>query len=841
MNPKKVQTILSLTTVFSIAFVVFFSHANRSSLSAPDAERTGAWADTINISTVSSNEEAIDQLEAGILNMYTGGLTDPALCQRVRSNPDLVSYQSVGNYTELMFNPAGPVFSGTGKLNPFNVPEIREAMNWLIDRSYIVQQIYGGLAASKFFCMTTQFPDYARYHETVQTLEAYYAYDPAQANAVISAEMANLGATLMNGKWYYNEEPVILIFIIRVEDERTQIGDYIADQLESIGFTVDRQYKTGAEASQLWLYSDPNDGLWHLYTGGWVSTVISRDAGGNFDFFYTPRGLPFPTWQAYTPSPEFDATAEKLANHTFANMAERDQLFTDALEMSMLDSSHVWLVDERLFHPRRTEVTAAYSMAGGLWGSDLLPYTVRFIGQEGGVIDIGQTYNLVDPWNPLTDSSMIYDLFSLRATQDEGVVSDPINGLAWPQRIESGEIYAGVGLVITKTLDWVTLTFSPTIEVPDDAWVDWDAANQIWITAADKYTQTQTARIKSVVTYPADMFTTITWHDGSALSVADFVMAMIMPFDIAKEESAIYDESRADDLQAFLGSFKGYRITSTNPLVIEYYTDAYMLDAELSVRPLWPNYGTGEGAWHNMAVGYLADANQALAFSADKADKLGIEWMDFISYPSTAILKGYLDQAQNTNFIPYANALGAYITSGEAITRWANLQAWHAAQGHFWLGTGPFYLDDVSHNDGTLTLQRYEAFPDPAGKWDHFSHDASPANLEMNYDTGAPGSAFNVVGTNFPINSVASVHVNYQSISNAFTGETGTFTFTLTTDPQTDEGYYIVIVSVNPTASTMFQLDALEPVRPLEGDHESYQIPDGIAITDFIYLPLIER
>ncbi len=844
VNPKKVQTILCIIIVSSIAFATFFyqtADANRNNLSALGEERTGAWVDTVNIQIVASMDDALDQLEAEELHFYSGSSTDPVLYQRIQSNPDLVSYQSIGNYFELMFNPAGLFFSGTGKLNPFNVPEIREAMNWLIDRRYIVQQIYGGLAATKFFCISTSFPDYARYHETVQTLEAYYTYDPARANAVISTEMANLGAIRVNGKWHYNGDPVTLIFIIRVEDERTQVGDYIADQLESIGFAVERQYMTSAEASQLWLQSNPNDGLWHMYTGGWVSTAINRDAGGNFDFFYTPRGYPSPLWQAYTPSPEFNATAEKLANSDFDNMAERDQLFNDALEMSMLDSVHIWLIDQTSFNPRQAETTASYDLAGGFLNSDLWPYTVRFIDQEGGVINIGQQDNLVEPWNPLAGSNWIYDHFAQRATRDKGVVSDTNTGLARPQRIESAEIYAEDGLVLNKTLDWVSLAFSPTIEVPDDAWVDWDATNQVWITAAEKYPQTQTAAIKSVVHYPADLFTTIIWHDGSILSVADFVMAMIMPFDIAKESSPIYDESQVGHLENFLQNFKGYRIISTDPLIIEYYTDAYRLDAELNVYPLWPNYGFGDGAWHNMALGYLADANQALAFSKDKADYLGIEWMDFISGISISTLEGYLDQASTMNYIPYANTLGAYITTGEATTRWANLQAWYIMHGHFWLGTGPFYLDTVSHESGHLRLQRFLDFPDPAGKWDHFSHDASPASLEMNYDTGAPGSAFNVVGTNFPINSVASIHINYQYIGNIFTGEAGTFTFTLTTDSQTDEGYYIVTVSVNPTASTMLQLDAFEPVRPLEGDHESFQIPDDIAITDFIYLPLIER
>jgi peptide/nickel transport system substrate-binding protein len=521
----------------------------------------------------------------------------------------------------------------------------------------------------------------------------------------------------------------------------------------------------------------------------------------------------------------------------FATMDARDLLFTEALERSMLDSEHVWLINMKGFSPRRAETTAAYDLAGGLWGSDLWPYTVRFLDQEGGVVEVARPVGQNEPWNPLAGTAWIWDEFPRRATQDGGVVRDPNTGLMWPQRIEGAEVTVQTGLPVTLTLDWVTLETLPTIEVPSDAWVDWDATNQVWITAGEP----QLAKMKSVVTYPADLFDTVYWHDGSPLSVADFVMRMILPFDVANPDSAIYDESQVEGFDAFMSTFKGYHITSTDPLVIEVYSDDWELDAELNVQTLWPNYGRGEGAWHNMAVAYRADESQVLAFSASKANDLEIEWMDFVGEPSLTSLKGYLDQAQTMNFIPYANTLSTYVTPVEATARYTALQAWVAARGHFWLGTGPFYLDSLSHVDGTLTLQRFPAFPDPAGKWDHFSHDPSPPALELNYNAGAPGSSFNVVGTHFPINSLATVSVNREGLGTVFTGASGAFTVTLTTDVGTDEGYYITTVSVNPSASTMFMLDALEPLHEKEGDHESYDVPDGIAIYGFVYLPLVMR
>ena len=86
------------------------------------------------------------------------------------------------------------------------------------------------------------------------------------------------------------------------------------------------------------------------------------------------------------------------------------------------------------------------------------------------------------------------------------------------------------------------------IDVPEDAWVDWDAASQKFITAGEKFPDGTTAKVKSVVTFPADLYDTVKWHDGSSISSADFVMAMIIFFDRAKPESAVYDEAAVPGL-----------------------------------------------------------------------------------------------------------------------------------------------------------------------------------------------------------------------------------------------------------------------------------------------------
>jgi len=807
---------------------------------SPRATRQGAWLDAVVITEQASPQAAVAQLQADELDLYAYSSTDSSLFQKVLEDPTLEHTVAHGSYNELTFNPSGPTFDD-GRLNPFSVPAIREAMNRLIDRDYIAQVIYGGLARPRWVPVHTTSSDYTRYQATIAALNAEYAYDLATAQADIAAEMMTLGATLVNGKWNYNGAPVTVIALIRLEDERLQIGDYVADQLEAVGFTVERQYKTSAEASPCWLHTDPAEGCFHFYTGGWVSTQISRDEGSNFGYFYTPLGLPFPLWQAYTPSPAFMTAAEDLWNKDFATLTERDDLFELALDLAIEDSARIFLLDAAGFTPRRAGTTVVSDLAGSVYGAEMWPYAARFDGVDGGTMRVALPSILNEPWNPIAGTNWVYDTMPLRATQDYAFIRDPNDGLVWPQRAASADVVVVDGTPVGKTHDWVNLSFAPQIDVPPDAWVDWDATAQQFVAAADAYPGGLTAGVKSTVYYPADLFTTVTWHDGSPLDLADFVMRMILTFDRAKPESAIYDESTVPNFNAFMAAFKGWKIVSEEPLVIEYYTDGYQLDAELNVRNVpaaFPIYNQGPGAWHNLAAAIRAEAADELAFSADKAEAFGLEWMDFIAGPSLPILEGWMDLSATEGYIPYAPTLGAYIDPAEAAVRWANLQTWYATQDHFWLGTGPFFLSSADRDAGTLTLVHNPAFPDEAGRWDAFAADPAP-ELTINYDSGAPGSYLNVTGSGFPPGGTAFIVVNDQPLSELPVDGSGEIAFTLATT-EADEGTYHLRVTVNPSGGLAFELDAAEEEHPLEGGLPVVEVPSGL-VPYTVYLPVMLR
>ena len=771
--------------------------------------RNGAWVDEVIMSEEAQATTAVTRLAAGEIDLYAFAVSDADLFRIVQQNPNLDYALTFGAYNELTFNVGGPVFSN-GKLNPFAVPAIREAMNWLVDREYIVDEIYRGMGRARYTTLNTVFPDYARVADAARAIELKYAPNFERANAVITEEMQKLGATKVNGVWHYNGEPVTIILLIRVEDERRLVGDYVATMLERAGFVADRQYKTAAEAGPLWQSSDPNLGQWHIYTGGWVATSINRDLGSLFEDFFTPRGYPYVLWQHYKPEPRFDEIADRLSRNDFSSMAERTALMAEALDLSMKDSVRIFTNDRSSFIPHRAELQITADLAAGVSGTMLWPHTIRFKGREGGLVRVAMPSILPQPWNPIAGTNWVYDMMPIRGTGEQATIANPFTGLPLPHRIERAEVVIEQGLPVGKSSDWVDLQFASEIEVPADAWADWDPVQQRFITVAERFPEGATAKRKSVVYYPADLYSKVKWHDGSPFSVADIVLSIILTFDRGKEGSPIFDQVAKAPLDAFLRSFKGVKILSVNPLVIETYSDSYALDAESNISTWWPYYSQGQGAWHNVALGIRAEAGGELAFSTAKSDQLDIEWMNYIGGPSLAILARHLNEARSSGYVPYAPTLRQFLSDDEVQARWNNLTNWYNQKGHFWIGTGPFYLERAYPTEKIVHLKRNPDYPDAAGRWDLFA-EPMIAEVEVNGDRrvrigGAASFDVDVTFNGEPYPADAISEVKYLVID-----AQGEIAFTGVANEE-DDGWYTISLTPEQTAKLTVGSNRLEVV-----------------------------
>ncbi|ADH85230.1 extracellular solute-binding protein family 5 [Desulfurivibrio alkaliphilus AHT 2] len=683
------------------------------------AQRRGALVDEVIFTVESDPGRIVALIERGAHHLYGQGLDSASLFRLIQASSQVDYHLSRGTSVELTFNPAR---FEDGRLNPFRVPAIREAMNWLVDRRYVAEELFGGLAAPRYLPLNTAFPDYARLAATARELELHYRHDPARAEAVIGQELLKLGAKRLDGSWFYNDQPLRLTVLIRTDDNRERVGDYIANLLEDLGFAVQRLYRTAEEAARIWIAGDPALGQWHIYTGAWISPVINRDVGNDFNFYYTPRGRPEPLWQAYQPDPEFDQVADRLDRRDYTSVEQRQALMKDALRLAMQDSARVWLVDKQSIWPHAENIAVAVDLAGGVTGSALWPYTLRFKDGLGGRLVIGTPSMLTEPWNPVAGSNWIFDLMIMRALGDAAVLPDPFTGLFWPQRIQGATVTVAADAPVSRTLDWVTLEKTrQALEVPPDAWIAWEADAGRIITVGEKHPDGLTARSRAIIKYEDD-YLKRRWHDGSRFSVADLVLPWILTFERADENSRLFDPGHLPRFLVYQRHFKGWRIIDTAPLTVEVYSDQVFLDAENLVANRLPALQP----WHVLGLGIEAERRGELAFSTAQADRLGVEQISYVSGPSLEILRDYLAVAAKVGHLPFAKELAAWVEPEEITQRYTALTDWVAQRGHFWVDDGPFYLHSVRPLEGSLVLRRNQDFPDYADKWLHFSEPRIP-------------------------------------------------------------------------------------------------------------------
>jgi len=700
---KKINLSLIVLTLFLVsAFAPLYT------LAAEDDVPYGPWVDEIRFEVDTNDASVYQRLLDGNLDIYMSDYADTDLFQDIRVS-DVLKYDfAFGLNYELTFNPYGPQFVD-GRFNPFSNKKIREAMNLIVDRNYIVDEIMQGLGVPKLLPIVSAFPDYGRLAETAVLLEAEYSYDPDTARSVIFTELAGMGAKNAGGKWMFNGTQITLKILIRTEDQRQQIGDYTSDILEDLGFLTERLYKTSSEASPIWYSGDPADGGFHIYTAGWISTVISRDDADNFAYYYTDTGLPGPLWQAYDDTdPQFYEAAVKLDNGDWETWEERMELMRQCADWALKDSVRVWLIDQISPFVSRNEVLVAADLSGG-FSNPLWARTIRVEDQVGGIINAANREVLVEPWNPEAGTNWVYDTIVQIAVGDRPHIYNPYTGLPMPNRYETATIET-TDMGVSESSDWCELSYVSSIDVPSDVWYDWDTVNDMVIYAPNG----TTAKVKATVNY-GDVLGNVQYHDGSYMSLADWLVNWPLDFEQADPNSTLYDASTVADFNSWKSTYKGFRVVSESPLIIEYYTDFTNREAELILtggvwyKPAVNSWMYPELPWHAHAVGVKADEESLLAYSSSKSDELEIEWMNYIA-PLTesagTSLKGVFDDAKAANYVPFGD-YNDMVSDAEAAVRYGNLEAFYTDHDHYWVSLGPFYLDQVDFQGHSAVVKSF--------------------------------------------------------------------------------------------------------------------------------------
>jgi len=202
----------------------------------------------------------------------------------------------VGNTTTgLVKTPSGIQF------NPFALREVRYAMNWLVNRQYIVSQILQGSGAPMFGPeVSGQVNAYTRIMTVAKALgftpqgDENYALkliDDAMNKAAQALKAKGYTLEKKDGIWYFGKtggtlSPVTVKVVARVEDKRLDEGKYVAQLLEKAGFKVELLQWQRSQANKVVYGQDPHTMQWHVYTEGWVNSGIQSVTSIAWDFWF---------------------------------------------------------------------------------------------------------------------------------------------------------------------------------------------------------------------------------------------------------------------------------------------------------------------------------------------------------------------------------------------------------------------------------------------------------------------------------------------------------------------------------------------------------------------------
>ena len=267
-------------------------------------EEKGARANKLVFVEYGENwEAAMLDVAEGKAAAFVWGASKEAF-EKYKDDPRVKFFLAPSGIHSFILNPAFNE-SEPDVFNPFAIEKVRYAMNFLIDREWYVSQVLGGLGKPMYTAISEFAPDFLVILPAI--LKHSIKYDEDYAIRLIEEGMKEANETGIwagkitkkDGKWYFGDEPVKIIGLIRSDDPRRKaMGEYFANQLEKAGFTVERKYGTFRELIPIVYLSDPFKLEWHFYTEGWGGG-FSRYNDWDPIFFYTTE---YWQWQFGTPS-----------------------------------------------------------------------------------------------------------------------------------------------------------------------------------------------------------------------------------------------------------------------------------------------------------------------------------------------------------------------------------------------------------------------------------------------------------------------------------------------------------------------------------------------------------
>ncbi|MGI0075319.1 MAG: ABC transporter substrate-binding protein, partial [Nitrosotalea sp.] len=592
-----------------------------------------------------------------------------------QSRQQLHVFQSSGTIYSILLNPA----VSDHEFNPFSIQQVRFALNYLIDRDLIVDDILDGHGVTMVSAYKPYDPDYLLILGELQSFDL--KHNPALANTMITDALAKAGAKKTGGIWYYDSKPVTITIFIRSDDPvRKSIGEILASQLQDMGFTVKKDYGDLTKAFSTVYGSNPSDLKWNIYTEGWTIGGFVRYDSVLTAQMYSPwysnmPGFNNPSYWNFQ-EPKVDSLSKAIFFGNFTSSEQRASLINQAVDRGVHDSVRIFLACKDDQFIANKKVDGIINDFGAGITSRFTPINAR---SDSDTLTIGVKNIYQGSWNPISGFSDSTSQQIWGAISDPGSFKNPYTGYTIPVRS-----------------DWQVNAKGPLdkIDVPSDA-IRWDATKQKWVQVGPGATAT------SEVTFHLKFGN---WHDGIPMDMNDVLYGIYFMYQWGADKTngtMTFDSEYSPKANQAAKTLIGVRVIDGN--TIEVYQNYWHFDSgEIAdSAQVWPAM-----PWEMIYSMEKTVTDGKLAFSRSDAVNKNIDWMSLIIPNDAKMIKANLDEFANDGTVP--PALSFLNDSKYFKSRYIASSSWIAQHGHAVISNGPYYLDSYAPDARKITIKSFD-------------------------------------------------------------------------------------------------------------------------------------
>jgi len=658
------------------------------------------FVDSIKFIQYLDENTALEEVRNGNLDMYYYRISSDRL-EDSQAREGLKVFDSTGGSYSLLVNP-----SESEKFNPFSNKEARFALNYLVDRKLIVNELMGGYGAPIISYYGPTDPEYLT---IIKELESFnFKYNPTLAEKIISKSLTDRGAVKIDNKWKNNDSEIEIRIFIRSDDPvRKSIGEILSVELQKMGFSVKKDYGDLNKAFVVVYGSNPANLDWSIYTEGWGRSAFVKYDSIGLGQMYSPwfsnmPGFNDPSYWNYE-NKKLDDLTQKIYKGGFETAEKRSQLIQEAVTEGINESVRIFLASKVDQYVVNENVSGVINDLGAGVPSRFTPINVKTNDNEL-VIGVKQIYQ--GAWNPVMGLTDTYSRHIWGIISDPITFKHPFTGETFPVRAQ--------WKVETSSID-------DKIKVPIEAKM-WNPISQQWSNVNPDIIAT------SKVTFD---FEFSNWHNGQSMDMNDILHSLYFTIEWgtqSDETDKTFDTEftprAAQSIQTIIG------INQIDEDTVEVYVDYDHFDENEIAEwaALWSPI-----PWEITTAMEKAVIDGKVSFSRSGATSKSVNWLSLIVPKDAEIIKEYLQEFKGSKFIPKSlkqneNTLQYYEN------RYDSSISWIEKNNHAVISNGPFYLQSYAPESRTITVKTFEdeSYPFKIGKWSELENAQFPIIKKIN-------------------------------------------------------------------------------------------------------------